>query len=99
MAPGETPASLHGTRVDLPPMHGTRGDPAPLHGTYLTQRACLRPLAAQAAQEVTFWGVFYPWVFAYLGLYFLRVSQTHKPQTHGHGLICSLTIGITLPGA
>ncbi len=31
--------------------------------------------AAQAAQEVTFWGVFYPWVFAYLGLYFLRVSQ------------------------
>ncbi|KAG2448895.1 hypothetical protein HYH02_006243 [Chlamydomonas schloesseri] len=26
----------------------------------------------KAAQGVTFWSVFYPWVFAYLGFYFLR---------------------------
>jgi hypothetical protein len=31
------------------------------------------PLTPQAAQDVTFWSVFYPWVFAYLGFYFLRV--------------------------
>ncbi|GLC34551.1 hypothetical protein PLESTB_001249100 [Pleodorina starrii] len=26
----------------------------------------------KAAQQLSFWGVFYPWVFAYLGFYFLR---------------------------
>lgn len=39
-------------------------------------------VAMQAATSVDFWGVFYPWVFAYLGFYFLRVRAACRVKTY-----------------
>lgn len=39
----------------------------------------MRVCPLQAARAVSFWSVFYPWVFAYLGFYFLRVRPGRGP--------------------
>lgn len=46
--------------------------PLSRHLTSCDRRFLHRRLRPQAVQGVTFWSVFYPWVFAYLGFYFLR---------------------------